>query len=261
MPYAACPLCDNAQATDLGEADLTIHEQWRPAQPTTRAWLACDRCEHVFADAWWTAAGRQALRAVPRSGASLREAWPDARAWAAPTLATLARLRPGPRRMLVVGASARGGGLIAVGAEHGHAVVAIDDRPAAVEELRAYGFDARVADEVDLAQLGRWDVVILDDVVARAPWPRSLVADLAPLLAPGGVLVVTAVVRGSFAWRVADAAGCNGYWAEVEYLHLFTRAALERMFVDDGWRVDTLRVSRHQRCGLEFFMTRSRPHA
>ncbi|MBK9035175.1 MAG: hypothetical protein IPL61_28605 [Myxococcales bacterium] len=261
MPYATCPLCDGTSAADLGEADLRIHEQWRPGQPETRTWLACDRCAHVFADGWWTAAGRQALRALPRTGASLVECWPDARAWAAPTLATLAALRPGPQRVLVVGASARAGGLVAVAAEHGHEVLAIDDRPAVVAELRDHGFTALAADDVDPASLGRWEVVILDDVLARAPWPRLVIADLTPLVAAAGVLVVTAVVRASFAWRVADARGVNGHWAELEYLHLFTRAALEGLLLDQGWRVHALRASRYRRCGLELFTTRSRPHA
>jgi 2-polyprenyl-6-hydroxyphenyl methylase/3-demethylubiquinone-9 3-methyltransferase len=102
-----------------------------------------------------------------------------------------------------------GGGLFAEGlARHGAQVTAIDLSATMIEVARlhataaALSIDYRVSDVETLAaaQAARFDVVCCMEMVEHVPQPAELLAQLARLLRPGGVLFISTINRGARAF-------------------------------------------------------------
>lgn len=126
----------------------------------------------------------------------------------------------------------RGRGWEAIGTEVAHG---------AAEAVRAKGFDVRVG---ELAELGLpehgFDVISLVEVVEHVPDPRGLLAEVAPLLRPGGALYVT-TPHG----RGISARALGTGWSVVappEHLQLFSTRGLRAAVQGAGLGVDRLRT-------------------
>lgn len=126
----------------------------------------------------------------------------------------------------------RGRGWEAVGTEVSHG---------AAEAVRAKGFDVRVG---EIAALGlseqSFDVISLVEVVEHVPDPRGLLAEVEPLLRPGGALYVTTPHGRGVSARVLKAG-----WSVVappEHLQLFSARGLRRAVDGAGFDVARLRT-------------------
>jgi SAM-dependent methyltransferase len=101
-----------------------------------------------------------------------------------------------------------------------------------------------VADEPTLAGLGRFDAIVMLDVIEHLPDPLGIVRLLARHLAPGGIIVIT---TGDFASLVARLSG--RHWRLMtppQHLWFFTPGSLSRMarsagldcaHVDHPWKI------------------------
>jgi len=126
--------------------------------------------------------------------------------------------------------------------------VGLDNNPAAVEFSRALGLEVRLGDvdaHLDATDLGRFDFVWVSDILEHLEAPRLLLRSLAPLLAPGGRLVVHTSVLPSVAparalWR---ARGKQAFDADVHYFQ-WTRHTFGHLLARAGYRVTDVLVPR-----------------
>lgn len=89
-----------------------------------------------------------------------------------------------------------------------------------------------------LADLGRFDVIVMLDVIEHLPSPRETVAALARHLAPGGVLVITTGDFGAISARLA-----GRHWRLMtppQHLWFFSQQGMRRMAAAVGLTVAQL---------------------
>jgi len=108
-------------------------------------------------------------------------------------LDTIERWAPG-KQVLDIG-SAQGNFSLAL-AERGHGVVALDLRPSFLRYLRLKYERGKIhcvgaSIEAFPFRPNRFDVVLLGEVIEHVAYPERLLRDLADLLVPGGILVLT----------------------------------------------------------------------
>jgi SAM-dependent methyltransferase len=131
-------------------------------------------------------------------------------------------------RWLDVGCGA--GTLLSAASELGWAAVGTELSPPAVDAAREAGLDVRLGELGELRfEAEAFDVVSLVEVLEHVPEPRRLLAEVAPLLRPGGALYLTTPhVRGINARLLGTDWGAV---APPEHLQLFSvrgmRSALE----------------------------------
>ena len=125
------------------------------------------------------------------------------------------------------------------------ASVGLDRDPARVAALRAAGLDARPCDvEAPGWQrgLGAFDLVWLCDLLVHLRDPGAFLRASAPLLAPGGRVVVVEWLWPAGRARAAALArivpGGRATLEEPEHLHRFTRPALRALLAGAGLAVE-----------------------
>ncbi len=93
--------------------------------------------------------------------------------------------------------------------------------------------------------LGRFDCIVLNDVLEHVIHPEEVLARIQPLLAPGGVVVASIPnVRYFFnVWNLV----AGGRWDYTDegildrtHLRFFTRSSMKRMFQQKGYRVESM---------------------
>jgi SAM-dependent methyltransferase len=132
-------------------------------------------------------------------------------------------------RWLDVGCGA--GTLLSAASELGWAAVGTELSPPAVDAAREAGLDVRLGELSELGfAAGGFDVVSLVEVLEHVPEPSRLLAEVTPLIRPGGALYLTTPhVRGINARLLGTDWGAV---APPEHLQLFSvrgmRSALER---------------------------------
>ena len=135
-----------------------------------------------------------------------------------------------------------------------------DERRREDRELEIWGLEmdpeaaARATDRLDhvlagsaeerVAELppGRFDCVVLNDLLEHLAWPERLLRDLRPVLAPGGVLVAS-IPNVRYFFNVWDLA-VRGDWEyhdegirDRTHLRFFTRASMHGLFARAGYRL------------------------
>jgi SAM-dependent methyltransferase len=110
----------------------------------------------------------------------------------------------------------------------------------AVAHCRRSGLNvaAGVADEANLAQFGRMDVIVLLDVIEHVPDPRETLRLCAQHLAPGGIIVLT---TGDFSSLYARWSG--PHWRLMtppQHLWFFTPDSMKRLAASLDLRLETL---------------------
>lgn len=219
-----CPICDETQ-----REQLIVKDGW----PIAR----CATCGMVFVDA---VPGRELLEAVYGRGYYEGEVFED---YLGEREVRLASARA---RAAEIAAAAPGGRLLDVGCAAGfflHAASAhyevegVELSAFAAQQAREqFGlrvhtgeiFDAPLADAA-------FDVVTMWDTVEHLAEPRAVLAEVARVLRPGGLLVLsTGDVRGPLARR--DLAGWD-LMTPPAHLLFFSPATLERLLNDVGCEV------------------------
>lgn len=104
---------------------------------------------------------------------------------------------------------------------------------------RALGLNviAGAADEVTLAGLGAFDVIVLLDVIEHLPDPRATLALCARHLKPGGIVVITTGDFGSWTARLA-----GSRWRLMtppQHLWFFTRDSMAGLATSLGLRMES----------------------
>jgi SAM-dependent methyltransferase len=163
-------------------------------------------------------------------------------------LAAFARFRA-PGRMLEVGCAA--GWLLKHAAERGWKVQGVELSESAVEHARALGLDVHHGELHDAALPGgTFDLVYMGDVLEHVPDCRGVLAEVARVLRPGGVLYLRgpatthSIARG-LALRLYGALGRDIVLREPPY-HLweFTPGPLAALFRAVGLEVVECRQSK-----------------
>jgi 2-polyprenyl-3-methyl-5-hydroxy-6-metoxy-1,4-benzoquinol methylase len=149
-----------------------------------------------------------------------------------------------PGRVLDVGCAA--GEFAALLATRGWRVHGADNEPALVDAARARGVDARVVD-LDRAPLpwpdGAFDTVVAAEVIEHVIDTDHLLAEIARMLRPGGVLVVTTPNLASLENRLRLLLGRYPMWMDVGvegagHLRYYTPRVLRHQLAQHGLRVE-----------------------
>jgi SAM-dependent methyltransferase len=147
----------------------------------------------------------------------------------------------GPRRILDVGCG--DGRFLALLRDFGHPewqLVGLEFDPAAIERCRERGFEAhaeRVEDFADReGERGRYDGVVMLQLIEHVEDPALLTERVADLLRPGGVFIIETPNPGGLDYRMF-AGRWWGHYHFPRHWNLFSTEALVRMLEARGFEV------------------------
>jgi predicted SAM-dependent methyltransferase len=257
IAYQSCPLCDTSALSNLRTVDCQGYPNYRPELPGSMQWRRCDGCAHVFTDGYFSDAARDILlsgeHASQQVGADVER---NRLVWAR-IVDKITKLRDHASGCwLDVGFG--NGSLMFTASEWGYEVVGVDLRPTQVDTMRAAGYEAHCTELTELADLDRFDVISMADVLEHIPFPRVALEHAHRLLRRGGLLFVSAPNADTMAWKALDDQNANPYWAEMEHYHNFGRANLYRLLDECGFEPVSYGVSERYRCAMEV-VARRRP--
>ncbi len=251
--YESCPLCGGEHAP-YGAAGCMSHPLWVEGLPQVMKWHRCADCGHTFTAGYFDDDALELLYGGTNDDQRPGHDAERKRFVWAQTVADIARHAPPPATWLDVGFG--DGSAIFVAAEFGFTVSGIDVRESVVADMVALGYDA-THDAVECYGGGPFDVVTMFDILEHTPFPRDVLANVARLVAPGGLLAVSAPNADCESWRLLTEAGQNPYWSEIEHFHNFTRQSLAALLSDAGFTPISYSVSHRFRLGMEIIARRT----
>ncbi len=134
------------------------------------------------------------------------------------------------------------GGLLREAQRHGWDVHGVEVSTAAVERARGFGVKAHCGELESAAYSdGVFDVVVISELLEHLPDPFSLLRELHRILRPGGMCLATTPNGRGLSGRFLGARWIVA--ASDEHLHLFSAAALRKLFAGAGFSVITLKSS------------------
>ena len=136
-------------------------------------------------------------------------------------------------------------------AEYGFEVAGIEKCAAGVKAMQAMGFQAMNTALANLRGVPPFQVISMCDVIEHSPDPALMIEDAWRLLLPGGLLLLSCPNRASVIWRALDLSLQNSFWGEIEHVHNFTRARLESLIVDHGFKPLHYAVSQRYRASMD----------
>jgi protein O-GlcNAc transferase len=229
--YEACPLCESTAMADLVSADCTQHACYSEELGSEISWRGCQDCGHVFTDGYFTG---EALESILSKTIEAQVPGFDAnrsRQVGAKIVTTVSSVRGDiGGRWLDVGIG--NGGIITSAAEFGYEAVGIDQRTAPVNMLRAFDYEAHLAELHELGEDERFDVISFEDSLEHMPFPKATLREARRRLNPDGLLFISLPNMDSFTWKLQDELGLNAYWSELEHFHNFDRARLYATLLD-----------------------------
>jgi SAM-dependent methyltransferase len=106
--------------------------------------------------------------------------------------------------------------------------------PAATFARQTHGLDVMVGQltEVDIPDAS-FDVVTMWHVLEHMPHPRTTLQEVARILRPGGLLVLTCPIVDS--WEARTFGPCWSGYDVPRHLYTFSRKTLGRLFDECGW--------------------------
>ena len=148
-------------------------------------------------------------------------------------VATITTLRESSvGRWLDVGCS--NSGLVAVAAEFGFESVGVDCCREAAQRLVELGYSVTAGSLFDYGD-EPFDVVSLSSVVDAMPFPSQALSHVHKLLAPRGLVYLSAPTSDSLRWRKLDSEDSNPYWGRVDRYHVFHRRSLFQLLQNTGF--------------------------
>jgi 2-polyprenyl-3-methyl-5-hydroxy-6-metoxy-1,4-benzoquinol methylase len=156
-------------------------------------------------------------------------------------LAVLTRLRRPPGRLLDIGCSS--GLFLAAARDAGWQVRGLEYSPDSAQMARQQHGLAVVTGELgsDTFEPSSFDVVTLWDVIEHVPDPRTVLARIGPLLAPGGLLLLkTPNIDGLYPALSFKVARRLGFWGHPEppgHLYQFSAATMSAMARSVGFDI------------------------
>jgi 2-polyprenyl-3-methyl-5-hydroxy-6-metoxy-1,4-benzoquinol methylase len=242
----ACPVC-GARA-DVIRDDLYDD---RYGYPGTHTLLGCRRCGHKFLGTRFTESELGALYGeyYPRGVLRLEAFKPRVelhgfRTWLEGEHASAFRWVPKNVRVLDVGCGF--GETLAYHAARGCDAHGVDADPNLLRVAERYGLNARVGlfHAADYEPAG-FDYVTLDQVIEHAADPRSFLRDVATVLRPGGVAIVTTPNSNGYAGRLLGRWWIN--WHVPYHLQHFSRRSLALLAEESGLEVVSIRTLTNSR--------------
>lgn len=247
--FDACPLCERRQTTQIRTADCSKHPLYHPIAPPKMIWMRCADCGHVFTDGYFSPEVSAVIFSkthdTQRPGALFEQMRPAS----ARIIERVIHHTEPKGRWLDVGFG--NGALLFTAEEFGFEPVGIDLRPASVDALGRFGYEARCVDITDYDATGSFSVVSMADVLEHMPFPKRGLHAARRLLQPDGVLFVSMPNYDCAAWRLLDASNANPYWMELEHYHNFSRARLYQLLQKSGFDVLSYSVSERYRVCME----------
>lgn len=246
--YEACPLCESARLSPLGEADITHHPLYKSNLPGTTQWQFCQDCAHTFADGYYTDEARAVIYPetplAERAGHDLERQ----RLRAASVVRRIAS-RANPGVWLDVGFG--NGALQLTAEEWGFSAIGLDVRADNVAAMRDLGAEAHVSTIEALEGADLCEVVSMANVLHLMPQPAAAIAAASRILKPDGILFLSLPNMDSVAWRQMDRQRTNPYWSDLEICHHFTRQRLYQLLMQHSLIPIEYDISEHQRAGME----------
>jgi protein O-GlcNAc transferase len=236
-PYLACPLCGGAPRW-LRDQPWTVRPDYKaPLTPVIR-WMECGGCGHQFTWGYHTDEALKIIFSeasamqtpVGMTGASMESArW----SWVS-LIDAVGLLRP-EGRWLDVGAGS--GMLLALAAECGYEIAALELRDDVADALGRLGIRVRQEQVQDLAKgpAGQFDIISLCDVLEHVAFPLPVLDAVTHALSINGVLAISCPNRDSLVWRQLDAEDVNPYWLEIEHFHNFSFRQIRQFLSERGY--------------------------
>ena len=253
-PYEACPLCASKRFGLLKTADCSTHLLYRPEINPQMRWLACEDCDHVFTDGYFT---DDALTAIFSKTQDSQKPGADYEAKRYLSAKIVARVAPYVQRGTWLDVGFGNGSLLFTATEWGFRSIGLDLRPASVEAMRALGYEAH-CERLETFQCdGAVDVLSMADVLEHMPFPRDGLAAASRLLREDGVLFLSMPHYDCTAWRLLDRDKLNPYWNEIEHYHNFSRTRLVELLEGHGFTPLSYGVSERYRACMEIVARKS----
>ena len=138
-------------------------------------------------------------------------------------------------RWLDVGAGS--GMLLALAAECGYEVAALELRGVVADALRLIGIEVLEEQVEHLADgpPSRFQIITLCDVLEHIAYPLPVLDAVTHALSIGGILAISCPNRDSLAWDRLSDEGRNPYWSEIEHVHNFSFRQVRRLLVERGY--------------------------
>jgi protein O-GlcNAc transferase len=253
VAFDGCPLCKGHDIAPLGDANCTRHQLYKKPLPPMVHWRYCQDCRHVFSDGFHNDAARAIL--YPRTPAPELAGYDleRQRVNSAKIVQRIAQ-RAGPGVWLDVGFG--NGSLMFTAEEWGYRSIGLDVRPDNVAAMRELGFAAHLATLHMFDPPEPCSVISLVNVLQYIPYPAEAIAACARMLREDGVLFLVLPNMDSMAWRMLDRQKANGFWADLEIYHHFTRQRLYQMLVENGLVPIEYNVSERHRASMEVMAIR-----
>lgn len=259
IPYERCPLCDARERVEIKVVDCRQQPNYRPPLPTTLRWLECRSCGHVYVDGYFSQEALDILLSDTMPNQAPGHDIETTRYVSAKIVENVSTLLPGQSgRWLDVGFG--NGSLLTTAAEFGFDVTGLDVRPAIVQTMRDYGFDAQAIALEDYQPEAPFDVVSMADSLEHMPFPKRALERAFGLTREGGLLFLSMPNSDSFLWQTLTRNGVNPYWYEIEHYHNFGRKRLYSLLGECGFTPIRYAVSIRYRACMEV-IARRRPGA
>ena len=246
--HSNCPLCDAKKVSILKRADEAQQNASSPSADAPIKWLSCDACGHVFTESYPT------KEAEAKDSADYIEK--------APTEGEIERKRIISAKMVErVSALKKSGtwldygqgdsSLLLTASEWGYKTIGLDRRKARVEALKNLGMEVHCKPLDDYKSDARMDVISLDHLIDRVPFPKRVLAAAHRLLGEDGVLILSTAHYNSPAWQLLGLEGQKPHWNNPERYHRFTKKRLYDLLREKGFEPVNYTVNEGAPFGME----------
>lgn len=255
IKYDVCPLCQSADISLYGTADITGNERWREPLERTLSWMQCGNCGHIFTEGYFTAEALNILFANTHDSQIVGKDIEHHRNISAKMVARVTQELDLPDDRLWVDIGFGNGSLLMTAKEFGFDVFGVDLRKKNVEDLEAFRIPAYHGSlQSAIANVtfkSKPAVLSMADVVEHEPFPLDCLRSARELINDDGILLISMPNASAPLWQYWNAVQQNPYWIEIEHYHNFTREKLYAVLEESGFKPFDYAISERYRCCME----------